>query len=292
MVRQIYHENTVSFSKQLQEKYSGIEVIGNIAPNQPCRVESMTHGLFACFYCLLYGIYICEMEEVEPIAFLGESHLYFEKENGGNVFEYYYKKKHKFTEKSIHELPIIIVSNPGKFLKWCRISIFEKKMSNLIISKYFTLKNDIRKILSEFEKSNFAHSNILGVHYRGTDKITETPIAEFDEYERKIQVALESNLFNKIFFCSDEFKLRERVKKKFGNKIISYQTTADYGRNNENLELGIHFTQSTPFLAGRDALIECYLLSRCNALLSSSRSSMSLFATFINPDLFHIVLEP
>lgn len=282
----------MSLNSHLQAQYPGIEILGVIRTKHPCRIESMTHGLFACFYCILYGVYICEMEDISPVIFLGDKHLYYESEKGNNVFEYYYKKGHSIVEKEIINLPTIVVSNPAKFLKWCRISTFEKRVSNLIILKYFKLRSEIKTALSEFKKANFSQSKILGVHYRGTDKITEYALVEFKEYESKIRIALESKLFDKIFFCSDELKLRARVKKKFGDKVVIYETAAKYHRSSENHELGIHFTQSTPFLAGQDALIECYILSQCNALLSSSRSSMSLFATFINPNLFHIVLEP
>ncbi len=57
-------------------------------------------------------------------------------------------------------------------------------------------------------------------------------------------------------------------------------------------DTGLHFSHTTPYLSALDALIECYVLSKCQFLLSSSKSSMSLFATFLNPDLLHLVIEP
>ncbi|QNL49818.1 hypothetical protein H8S90_24465 [Olivibacter sp. SDN3] len=230
---------------------------------------------------------------MKPILYLGPEHMYFEKKYGDNCFNYYFKSPRKnvtLTEKNF--LGRITIVNPAVFLRWCRISTLEKKISNLLIEKHFKLKRFIADEILDFQKQKFDGHKILGVHYRGTDKITEVNISPFETYLKQIDNLLEHKIFDKVFFCSDEIVLRKKMKTRFKDKAIIYDLKGTYKFIKENPGNGIHFTATTPFLSGKDAVIECYLLSRCSALMSSFHSSFSLFATFINVNIPHIIIEP
>ena len=274
----------------LIEKYRTIEITGNVIKKGYCVIDSRVHGLFACFYCILYGLYICEMEDLKPIVILDKKHLYFDEKKGDNVFEYFYRKQYRKDAAGLAVFPKITISDPGMFLQWCRVSTSEKLISNLLINRYFILKSAVLREIDQFTGTNFGAGRILGVHFRGTDKIKETLVTDFDIYENKIDLLLKQAVCDKFFFATDELSLKKYVKEKYKDKAIIYSLRGKY--RDENLTEGLHFVHEDPYLSALDALVECYILARCSFLLSSSKSSMSLFATFINPDLFHLIIEP
>jgi len=275
--------------KEVLSKYPNIIIENGNSICNYCVIESMVHGLFACFYCILYGLYICELENLIPIVLLDEKHLYYDSKHGNNIFNYFFKQERVNTVG----LNKIIVQNPDIFLHWCRNSTLEKKISSLLIDKYFELKPDIKSLINTFYKHNIRGQHILGVHYRGTDKISETHLLPFIEYEKKIDIMLKNNICDKVFFVTDELHLRKYVESKYKNHVIFYALEADYKTIRPDQKIGLHFSNlPSPYLLAKDALAECYLLSKCNLFMSSGRSSMSLFATFINPQIIHVIIEP
>jgi len=272
-----------------KNKYPFIEVIGEVKPNDFCIIDSRVHGLFATFYCILYGLYICEEEKFKPVVSLGENHLYFDRKYGKNIFNYFFTQRHTLNNKNTGK---IIVLNPSIFLKWCRISTNEKYLSNNLLKKYFLLKNSLLSEINDFVEINYSNSKVLGVHFRGRDKIKETKISDFNEYIKKIEYFFDNNICDKIFFATDELQYRDSIKKIFKNKAILYCLNNDYSNMNGDKVNGLHLNPTSPYLHAKDALIECHLLSRCQLLLSSSKSSMSIFATFINPQIGHCIIEP
>ena len=283
--------------KYLAAKYPNIELSGaSDAINKYCIIDTKgPGGLFANFYRLIYGIYICIMEEITPIIQMnGSKYLYYQGEYGENIFYYYYKKRGGIKPAATKDTPIMIVICPDVFIRWCRISISEKKMANFIIDQFFQLRKSIDNIINTFVKVRFGPNRVLGFHYRGRDKVNESAIAPFEEYDKIIDDLLSKKICDLVFFCSDELDLREGLQNKYGDKLLLYDLEANYyfhRSSDENLKIGLHFNSPTPYLQGKDSLIECYLLSKCDMLLSSSNSSFSLFATFINPRIPHIILN-
>jgi hypothetical protein len=277
----------------ITKKYPHIIATGNWEKNgKYCIVESRVHGLFASFYCLLYGIYICVSEGLEPVPFLGSNHHYFEKEYGENIFEYFYGRTYDRIIKE--DLPGIIVMNPALFLAWCRSSTAERKTAHSLLTRFFRLRSEIALVIDRFIEDHFRGYRVLGIHYRGRDKIQETAIVPFEEYEKQIDIFLANDLCDKVFFCTDELKYRQRIKDRYGNKAIFYKLEADYHLHagTEGYEsMGLHFSNPTPYLQAKDSLIECYLLSSCNLLAAASTSSFALFATFFRPEIPHIMIN-
>lgn len=271
-------------------KYPNINIHGTIESNGCCIIDSRVHGLFACFYCILYGLYICEQEGLTPIVVMGDNHIYYEKKYGENVFGYFFEQHVSMPENA--QLPRITVNNPGAFLEWVRISTNEKITAHALIEKYFLLKDDVQKIVNDFTDQHFKNSRMLAVHYRGRDKVTETQLLDFDYYLQKIRYAIDNNVCDKIFFCSDELPLRKVLMEMYPGKVCTYALEGNYEKASMDKTAGLHFSTDTNYLQAKDALIECYLLSKCTMLMSSHRSSLSLFATFLNPEIMHVILEP
>jgi len=272
-------------------KYPSIEVNGfGLEDDNPVIIKSRVHGLFACFYCILYGLYICEVEKFKAYVLLGSDHLYHDIKYGPNIFEYFYDQPDfEYTDKQSNYRTIVVL-NPGVFIRWCNISMVERRMSHYLIKKYFVLNLDIKSAIDSIH-SSFRDFRTLAVHYRGRDKAEETPIPHFSEFETVIDNLFAKNLIDRMFFSTDELHLRNYVKEKYGDLAISYDLEGDYNHITKENRTGLHFELKSPYLHAKDALIECYLLSRSDLYLSSHKSSMSLFTTFIEPNIPHIIIE-
>ncbi|WP_288882429.1 hypothetical protein [Pedobacter panaciterrae] len=270
----------------LSKNYPNVEIIGVPDEFRYCYIESRVHGFFACLYCVLYGFYICEMENLKGIVRLGKDHLYFDHEIGENVYDYF------FDQPAIPNVPMTIkVINPDPFLRWCHISLFDKLRANAIISERLFLKPMLASVIHEFKTKHFANANILGVHYRGRDKSSETIVLPFDFYLEKIDDIIGKQICTKIFFSTDELPLRHLMIEKYGDRVIMYPLEANYSNKIEDKMSGLHIGSLSPYLQAKDAILETYLLSSCTLLLSSYSSSMSIFSTYLNPKLLHIPLE-
>ncbi len=276
--------------KHLEKKYPNIVITGSNAENDTyCLVDSRVHGLYACFHCILYGLWICEEEGLQPIVRLGENHLYYDEDRGNNIFNYFYDQP--VVDYDI--IPKMTVLNLGGYLNWINISNQEKIFSNLLLKKYFRLNLEITKALADFKDQHLLNYRMLAVHYRGTDKITETPLLPFTDYLEKIDYLLDNNFYDRVYFATDELSLRSYVKHRYEERVVLYEIEGHSENIAHSPGIGLHLLpKSQPYLNARNAIMECYLLAQCHALMSSHKSSMSVFATFINPDLFHIILEP
>jgi hypothetical protein len=272
----------------LIERYPNIIVSGLVKSGEYCVVESRVHGLFACLYCILYGLYICEEENIIPVILLDKNHLYYEESHGENVFNYFFQQKAQSNDVSGK----ITVIHPRPFLDWFDISAAQKKRANEYISKYLTLLPQFKELLSKYIQDHFFRKSVLGVHYRGRDKVQETEILPFEYYLNRMDYILSNNLCEMIFFATDELSLRHIVHERYGKKALFYPLEANYEASEINKNQGLHFIASNQFLHAKDALMECYLLADCKMLLSSYKSSMSLFATFFNPGILHVIIEP
>lgn len=272
----------------LSNKYPNIHIEDGASFHGYCLVDSRVHGLYACFHCILYGLSICEKEGIQPIVRLGKNHLYFDESKGNNVFTYFFDQE----QPPLGKHPVMTVLNMGGYLNWCNISTKEKVFSNLLINKFFRLREEMAQLIDSFQRTYFGASRMLGIHYRGTDKVQETPLVSFTVYCRKIELLLEKGSCDKFFFATDELELREYVKMRFKEKAVLYDIEGMLPVAGHN-GVGLHFMPgSSSFMNAKNAIIECYLLARCDFLMSSYKSSMSLFPTFINPDIHHIIIEP
>lgn len=273
----------------LTEKYPNIAISYGENDSPVCLIDSRVHGLYACFHCILYGLYICEEEGIKPLIALGSNHLYYDNSIGENIFTYFYK------QDAIPDIavPTMTVTNLGGYLNWVNISIKEKVLSNLLIKKYFILNDAVTAAITRFQNRFFSGNRMLGVHYRGTDKISETPLLHFSEYVKKIDYLFNGNFCDKLFFATDELELRTYVKNRYGEKAILYDIEGHQTSAASIPSTGLHFIEgSSPYLNARNAIMEAYLLAGCDLFISSHKSSMSVFVTFINPDIIHIILEP
>jgi hypothetical protein len=204
------------------------------------------------------------------------NHNYFE-----DLFEYTIqnKKDQKYTKiRHISELDL-----PKDYNQLLTI-----KTANRLFNKYLKIKNDILEEVINFAKDHF-EGNILGLHYRGTDKSGEAPKVELDYvYEIILGTIKNSTVkYSVLFISSDENACIEFFKiKKVPLKIIwrndIYRST-DGNQFHRN-------TLNNMTIINREALINCLLLSKCHLLIKTA-SILSDCCKIFNPDLEMIILN-
>ncbi|MCP4316808.1 MAG: hypothetical protein GY789_12545 [Hyphomicrobiales bacterium] len=83
----------------------------------------------------------------------------------------------------------------------------------------------------------------------------------------------------KIFAASDQEQFIDRLKRRYGDRVLSYEAIRTRGKRNPfELEDGKGYRK------GEDVLIDCLLLSKCDYLLKCT-SAVGEFAMYFNPDL-------
>lgn len=165
-----------------------------------------------------------------------------------------------------------------------------------LIEKYIVIKPEIEKEIIQFKKENFDSHFMIGVHFRGTDKVTSTE-ARFVSYEEMVKVTQEEiakcQVVNfKIFVATDDFNFLTFIQKIFPDKVV-YQNCR---RSKDHTPIHYNGTQIIPFRVsdtyqlGKEAVIDAALLSRCH-LLIRTKSNLSLCSSFLDPSIEVVLVD-
>lgn len=235
-------------------------------------------GLFAVF-CMCLGILdkyenSCAGIEVD----FGKEGLYYDARYGKNWWEYYFSpikfatedpsKTKKITPEKAIALGAQLIAKP-------------RERSVELVKKYIQVKPHILAKVDAFAKK-FTSPVVIGVHYRGTDKVLEVQRVPyeliFDQINEVISWQLESDF--QIFVATDEQAFLDDISLLYPGKIVC--TEAYRSVNGQPVHYGNNFS---PYEKGEQAIVDCLLLSRCHLLIRTPDTSLSLVSTYFNPDL-------
>src|SRR5690606_31893810 len=121
----------------------------------------------------------------------------------------------------------------------------------------------------------FSDQFMIGIHYRGTDKITEASYISYDKVLQEIKNQIKNIKVDfKIFIATDDQNFLDYIKSYFKYKYdIVY---LNYYRSSNNLPIHINPTKDySAYKIGEDALMDCILLSKCNILIRTHSSLSS-----------------
>jgi hypothetical protein len=234
-------------------------------------------GFFACFLDTMRHIRHCEVFKKECYIHWGQESLYYDNENGENVWEYYFENINTFNNNQIGYL--------SDYIELFEYDDLDFKQSmNYLINTYVKIKPFVLEIIDNLIKID---ENVLGLHIRKTDKNTphfhgESEIAlplDNEIYFKHIDDNLK--YFDKIFLASDDIETINIFIEKYGDKIIYNK---DCFRSSGNISIHAHHKDISGFKKGLDVLIDCLCLSRCKYLIKST-SNVSSTAQFFNLNL-------
>lgn len=150
-----------------------------------------------------------------------------------------------------------------------------------LIQTYIHFKPAIMQEIDRFEQENFCGNFVIGVHYRGTDKIEEAPRVDYFTVLDKVveEIGKLPGDRYKIFVATDEEAFLQYMISHFGNAVC-YNKKALRSTNG----FPLHFSECDRYAQGLDSIIDCVLLSRSQYLIRTN-SNLSLWSTFFNPDV-------
>jgi hypothetical protein len=189
-------------------------------------------------------------------------------------------------EKPVRFVPIssIIELNLGRDYD----TVLTIDLAHYLINKYLVIREEIVSEVETFCAQRFAKKRVLGVHYRGTDKVLESPAVSYASVraniERYVQLYPDTE---RIFVATDDLEfLSDLQTSRISREVISRD---DAIRSLDGRP--IHESPHTDkYAVNRDAIVNCLLLSRCDALLKTS-SILSDWAKLFNPQLPTVTLN-
>lgn len=240
------------------------------------------HPGFFCSYQSIVGF--LDFIEKEPnvgYKVWFESGLYFDAKYGLNWWEYYFEP----IEGGSYDTNTT-VEHVGDMLKskWNTdaISVISRDRAAELINKYIKLKLHMKNKIDYFISCNFKEYTI-GIHYRGTDKSSEARRVGFEEVKNEVIKVIGDRTNYIIFVATDEQIFINYMKAQFGDKVVytSARRSTDNGTPIHHKDGKI---VPNRYQLGEEAVIDCYLLSRCDILIRT-HSNLSSSAANINPTL-------
>jgi hypothetical protein len=168
-----------------------------------------------------------------------------------------------------HRIPKMRNLFTGKFSYLAKMN--DREILKNIISNYMNFQEDLIQQFQEFINKNFGKYN-LGVHIRYSDM--KIPVNKI--YDTVHRLKKKKNF--QIFLATDSQEIMQDFKHKFNNVITAEKWFPPSGRRlHQNWEECPDRLQN-----GIEALRDLYLLSQCESLIFSSKSSFGYLASLLN----------
>jgi hypothetical protein len=155
------------------------------------------------------------------------------------------------------------------------------------LSRRLLIRSEILEETDGFERQCFRGHPMLGIHYRGTDKLLIEAVRIPYDHVSGMLSRLDPRI--RFFVATDEQAFLDALIRDFGQRIVF----REQHRSRDGTPVH-HFDadeNETGFTRGRDAIIDALLLSRCAAIVRTP-SNLSLASTFLNPSIPALVLKP
>lgn len=245
-----------------------------------------TPGFFSIFTSVLGLLDKYENEEIAGFTIdFKKTGVYYDPARGPNSWNYYFLPlKRNF--KSVPEEQVTHAKQ-GALAVHCLFQLSRERCHHLI-KKYIQVRPHIQEKVDSFVETHFKEHFVLGIHYRGTDKMqTESPNIDYDTFLDTISRFIYEHAGKplKLFVASDEEDFVREVMNRFPDQSV----TTSASRSESGTP--VHLQGGNNYQKGEDALVDCLLLSHCDHLIRTS-SNLSLCATFFNPKLPVILINP
>lgn len=245
-------------------------------------LRSKPHGMFSVFHFVLFYIQEYERDKIAGLNVdFEKTGLYYDEKIGLNWWEYYFEPVVIGGQDDTDKITII---EENTYIDPDSIEFSNSLEDNHnLIKKYIKIKPHILNKVKEFQEENFGDAFVIGIHYRGTDKIdTEAPRVTYRavvESINKIISNIPKGMDYKIFIATDEFRFLHFMKYRFHGKVCCCEVKRATGN------VPLHLDQErNHYQTGEDALIDAVLLSSVNFLIRTS-SNLSLCSRYFNPQL-------
>lgn len=180
--------------------------------------------------------------------------------------------------------PEVPVSSQNEISKFAHLGKMFSRPYAHFLSGHLRLKAGLSEEIKQYLDTNFRGHPVIGVHYRGTDKV-EGAYKEADRlsYEKVCQTVDKASAGGRIFVATDEQLFLDHMIGRYGSRVLYLD--AERSGDGSPVHLGNNSTLPiTGYLLGKEALLDACLLAKTN-LLIRTKSNLSLVSAYMNPDL-------
>jgi hypothetical protein len=161
-------------------------------------------------------------------------------------------------------------------------------LANHLITKYLVVRDDVLSEVDDFCREHFGGRRVVGVHYRGTDKVQESPMATYQSVRRNIDHYLKLYpTTDSVFIATDDANFLDYLQGASLDRTIVFREDSFRSVDASSIHESSHTDKSA---INRDAIVNCLILSRCEALLKTA-SILSGWSKLFNPRLPVVMLN-
>lgn len=253
-------------------------------------VYKFSSGMFATFSAVLGALYLYDIGYLAGIKIDMDNGTYLDPMLGPNWWEYFFEQIILGNDQAPKHISTL---EDHLAFAYHGFTLPNERAFELI-QKYIHIKPNILEEVDKFVNQHFIKNHVIGVHYRGTDKKMETPLVPYektcqtiDNYIQTLKTNYQEKNF-KIFVATDDQNFLDYILKLYPGKIV-YN---DFVRSSDEtpLHYGNDHKYQSIYQKGREALIDCLLLSKCHILIRPS-SCLSMMAANFNPKMPVIILQ-
>ncbi len=251
------------------------------------RILAGRCGFFGNMFITLNGIHLCEAAGVLPEPFWDQKSLFFDRNHGGNVWEYYFEP----IDMPGHTRSLDVARKLAFKPDAARIGPRNNGHTVLetyhqCIQKYVRLKEPIQREIERLRTDLFSNKRIVGVHARFTDAqagFENRSVPPMAKYFQSIDEYIIINPVDRIFVATDSLSALQSFQQRYGDKIIAL----DCIRSIDNTSIHGHYDSGlpgSPYLKGLEVIRDAYLLSSVTHLIRAN-SRVTAYSLCLNPDL-------
>ena len=278
------------------------------------------HGLFGQVERVLNQLHLAGSRGLTPFVFLGRKvvaspdsceigeNQYYDPTAGDNVWEYYFEQvsDYRLGAATLRSRPVrllfaavhdarrhAIMHSGDAVASYFEFQRYDENLHTIrtrirhmaagLVRRWVRVRAPLRHaahaLLLPWRKRS---SHILGVHFRGTDKVTH-PRIPLSVFFTKIDQYLAAHADALVLLCTDDAKDYAAFAARYGAKLVS--------RGNGYATRNVVRDPSLPrYRKGAEALIDALLLAHSDFLLKGT-SSLSEFAIWYNAHLIEAHLD-
>lgn len=242
-------------------------------------------GFFAMYRYWIEYLYFADICGYAPVIYSGPDFPYHEngKVNGtNNAFEYYFNQPTSVSVQSAKisrnvvnadavQRQMVELVLTGKHSNY-KVNKRYMSMMAYTVNKYMRFNEFTWEYISNgLNQLNIKGERILGVHIRGTDfrsgYFNHPVFVTEQEYYREIDLLLARKLYSRIFVATDDIRILNNFKRKYGEQVCFYD---DIKRSNRNQSVA--FSKDVrcnhKYYLGLEVIRDMYTLSKCTGLVA------------------------
>jgi hypothetical protein len=243
-----------------------------------CAAGNEASGLFSEF-CAVVGCLHYVERHPEVCAGLrvdfASDGLYYEADRGSNWWEYYFEPIHLGApdDARLRRVPLW---QHDAFAEGVEHFLTRESAAD-IVRRHVRLRQGVIGDVNGYCENNFRGRVIIGAHYRGTDKYEESAPVDYQVMIDAIRAAMNGERLL-VFIATDDARFLQRAVNAFQGDVL-------FRNARRSLDgTAVHKNGADGYCKGYEAVVDCYLLSRCTRLVRTS-SNLGLVASLINPSL-------